>query len=75
MNLQFLSGNEAYRRTRYEASITDGPAYRTLVSYKETWANAEIDPDPQWTVTTRDPRITSASAGAGQPENALTGSL
>ena len=45
VNLQFLSGNEIYWQTRYEASA-DGShtAYRTLVCYKETWANAKIDP-------------------------------
>ncbi|GAA1497358.1 N,N-dimethylformamidase beta subunit family domain-containing protein [Paeniglutamicibacter kerguelensis] len=73
VNLQFLSGNEAYWRTRYEASTTDGTAYRTMVSYKETWANAKIDPSSEWTGTTRDPRFASVSAGAGRPENSLTG--
>ena len=76
VNLQFLSGNEAYWRTRYEPSIA-GPStpYRTLVSYKETKANAKIDPSPEWTGTWRDPRFASTAAGAGLPENGLTGTM
>jgi hypothetical protein len=76
VNLAFLSGNESYWRTRYESSIAGSSvAYRTLVSYKETWANAKIDPSPQWTGTWRDPRFAPTSAGAGLPENALTGTM
>ena len=38
VNLQFLSGNEMYWHTRYEASADSShTAYRTLVCYKETW--------------------------------------
>lgn len=73
VNLQFLSGNEVYWRTRYEPSTTDGTAYRTMVSYKETWANTKIDPEPEWTGTWRDPRLAPQSRGGGVPENALTG--
>ncbi|WP_312182150.1 DUF4082 domain-containing protein [Arthrobacter sp.] len=73
VNLQFLSGNEMYWRTRYEPSPVDGGVHRTLVSYKETWANTKIDPAPEWTGTWRDPRIAPASQGGGVPENALTG--
>ena len=42
VNLAFFSGNEVYWKTRWESS-QDGAntAYRTLVCYKETWANAE----------------------------------
>ena len=45
VNLAFFSGNEVYWKTRWEPSI-DGSntPYRTLVCYKETWANAKIDP-------------------------------
>lgn len=75
VNIQFLSGNEAYWRTRYEASATDGTAYRTMVSYKETWSYAKIDPSSEWTGTFRDPRYAPASAGAATPENSLTGTL
>ena len=58
MNLMFLSGNEVYWKTRYEASAdTSHTAYRTLVCYKETWANAKIDPVAEWTGTWRDPRF------------------
>ena len=57
---------------------TDGSntPYRTLVCYKETHANAVIDPTdpPTWTGTWRDPRF-SPPADGGQPENALVGTL
>ena len=74
VHLQFLSGNEVYWKTRYQPSI-DGSntAYRTLTSYKETWSNTKIDPDPEWTGTWRDPRFAPTSRGAGVPENALIG--
>ena len=45
VNLAFFSGNEIFWKTRWENSIDgSGTAYRTLVSYKETHANAKIDP-------------------------------
>ncbi len=70
----FLSGNEMYWRTRYEPSTdAERTPYRTLVSYKETWANEKIDPAAEWTGTWRDPRFAPAEQGAGLPENALTG--
>ncbi|MEO6413894.1 MAG: N,N-dimethylformamidase beta subunit family domain-containing protein, partial [Pedococcus sp.] len=76
VNLAFFSGNEVYWRTRWEPSIdgtsTDG---RTLVCYKETWANAKIDPTPESTATWRDPRFAPPSQGGGRPENALTGTI
>ena len=76
VNLQFLTGNEGYWRTRYEPSI-DGSqtAYRTLVSYKETWANSKIDPSAEWTGTSRDPRFATRAQGGHNPENALTGTM
>ena len=41
----FFSGNEVFWKTRWENSIAAGATpYRTLVSYKETHANAKIDP-------------------------------
>ena len=46
----------------------------TLVSYKETHANAKIDPSPEWTGTWRDARF-SPPADGGRPENALTGTI
>ena len=46
VNLAFFSGNEMYWHTRYEPSIAGAAtSYRTLVSYKETWANDEDRPD------------------------------
>ena len=75
VHLGFFSGNEVFWKTRWETSIdgTNTP-YRTLVSYKETHANAKIDPDPAWTGTWRDPRF-SPPADGGRPENALTGTI
>jgi hypothetical protein len=69
VHLAFFSGNEVFWKTRWE----DG--HRTLVSYKETHANAKIDPAPGiWTGTWRDPRF-SPPADGGRPENALTGTI
>ena len=66
MNLQFLSGNEMYWHTRYGPSAdASHTAYRTLVSYKESWANAKMDPTAEWTGTYRDPRFAPKSQGAG----------
>ncbi|MGB3376349.1 MAG: N,N-dimethylformamidase beta subunit family domain-containing protein, partial [Microbacterium sp.] len=76
VNMQFLSGNEGYWRTRYEPSVDDSATpYRTLVSYKETWSNAKIDPSTEWTGTWRDPRFADAAEGGHLPENALTGTI
>jgi hypothetical protein len=44
------------------------------VSYKETHANAKIDPTAAWTGTWRDPRF-SPPADGGRPENALSGNF
>ena len=76
VNLAFFSGNEVFWKTRWENS-SDGSntAYRTLVSYKETQANAIIDPQPAtWTGTWRDPRFSPPKDG-GRPENRLTGTI
>ncbi len=76
VNLMFWSGNEVYWRTRWGNSISsDATAYRTLISYKETWANSSIDPSDQWTGTFRDPRFSPPAIGGGNPENSLTGTL
>ena len=75
VNLQFLSGNEMYWRTRLEPSPVDGAAQRTITTYKETWANAKIDPSTEWTGTWRDPRFAAPANGGGRPENSLTGTL
>ena len=75
VHLAFFSGNEVFWKTRWENSIDgSGTPYRTLVCYKETHANAKIDPNPAWTGTWRDPRF-SPPADGGRPENALTGTL
>jgi hypothetical protein len=77
VNLAFFSGNTDFWKTRWENSIDgSGTPYRTLVCYKETWANAVIDPadPPTWTGTWRDPRF-SPPADGGRPENALEGTL
>lgn len=76
VNLAFFSGNNTFWKTRWDNSI-DGSntPYTTLVVYKETLANAKIDPLPGvWTGTLRDPRF-SPPADGGRPENALTGTL
>ena len=77
VNLAFFSGNEMFWKTRWENSI-DGSntPYRTLVCYKETHANAKIDPQdpPTWTGTWRDPRF-SPPADGGRPENAVSGQI
>jgi len=77
VNLAFLSDNTIYWKTRWENAIDgSGTPYRTLVCYKETWANAVIDPQdpPTWTGTWRDPRF-SPPADGGRPENALSGTI
>jgi hypothetical protein len=77
VHLAFFSGNEIFWKTRWENSA-DGSntPFRTLVSYKETHANAVIDPQdpPTWTGTWRDPRF-SPPADGGRPENALSGTI
>ena len=77
VHLAFFSGNEIFWKTRWENSIDgSGAPYRTLVCYKETHANAVIDPEdpPVWTGTWRDPRF-SPPADGNRPENALTGTI
>ena len=71
-NLAFFSGNEVYWKTRWEES-QDGShtPNRTLVCYKDTWANTQIDPVTP-TATWRDPRFGDLGHG---PENALTGTM
>ncbi|MBL9122485.1 MAG: hypothetical protein JNG90_02555, partial [Planctomycetaceae bacterium] len=73
VNLAFFSGNEMFWKTRWENSKA-GPStpYRTMVVYKETLANAKIDPSGEWTGTWRDPRFTG---DGGQAENAVTGTI
>lgn len=73
VHLAFFSGNEVFWKTRW-ANSADGTntPYRTMVCYKETHANAKIDPTATWTGTWRDPRFSPPSDG-NRPENALTG--
>ena len=73
IHLAFFSANEVFWKTRWENDAA-GNAYRTLVCYKETLANAKIDPTAAWTGTWRDPRF-SPPADGGRPENALTGTI
>jgi Domain of unknown function (DUF4082)/Bacterial Ig-like domain/Bacterial Ig domain len=81
-HLAFFSGNEIFWKIRWENN------YHTLVCYKETKANAVIDPQnpPISTGTWRDPRFDSVDepgdgvdnlslADGGRPENALTGTI
>ena len=75
MHLAFFSGNEVFWKTRWEKSIdASGTPHRTLVSYKETHANAIIDPSSEWTGTWRDPRFSPPKDG-GRPENSLSGQI
>ncbi len=76
VDLAFFSANEVFWKTRWEPSIASGATpNRTVVCYKETLADAKIDPQPNvWTGTWRDPRF-SPPADGGRPENALTGQL
>jgi len=74
VNLTFFSGNEVFWKTRLTTDAA-GNANRTLVCYKETMANAKIDPlSDVWTGTWRDPRFSSTTDG-GVPENSLTGTI
>jgi hypothetical protein len=75
VHLGLFSGNLGFWKTRWESSIDgSGTAYRTLVCYKETQANAKIDPQPGvWTGTWRDPRF--GPHDGGRPENALNGPI
>jgi len=80
VHLAFFSGNEIFWKTRWETSM-DGSntPYRTLVCYKESEANAPIDPldsgsSPIWTGYWRDARF-SPPADGGRPENALSGTM
>jgi hypothetical protein len=77
VNMGFFSGNEVFWKTRWENSTdSSNTPFRTLVCYKETLANAVLDPldPPTWTGTWRDPRF-SPPADGGRPENSLTGTI
>ena len=76
VNLAFFSGNEVVWKTRWEASIdgTNSP-YRTLVCYKERFADAVIDPldPPTWTGLWRDPRFSPPADGGRRHGSDLQG--
>src|SRR5262245_13691872 len=77
VNLAFFSGNESFWKVRWENSIDgSGTPFRTLVTYKETKSEAQIDPQdpPTWTGTWRDPTLSPPGDG-GRPENAITGTI
>nr|WP_244561355.1 DUF4082 domain-containing protein [Bradyrhizobium canariense] len=72
VNLAFLTGNEIFWKTRLAPSIDgSGSANRTLISYKDTHANALLDPTGQATGNYSDPRFGSTPL----PSNQLTGTL
>ena len=81
VNLMFWGGNDIYWKTRWETSIVDGEEFRTLVCYKETWANADpnatgddyvnLDPTDIWTGTWRDVRFQDNPLAGGTVEGDL----
>jgi hypothetical protein len=76
INAAFFSGNEVYWKTRWQNSI-DGSntPYRTLVTYKESFAgNPDPATPPTWTGTWMDPKG-AAPNDAYLPSNAVTGTL
>jgi hypothetical protein len=80
VNVAFFSGNEAFWKTRWQASLdSSAAAYRTLVCYKQSYPNAPHDPldgSPNWvwTGTWRDVNG-GLPADGDRPENALTGTM
>src|SRR5207237_9923641 len=66
VNLAFFSGNEVFWKTRWESSQFGAQPYLTLVSYKETLNNAQIDPLPEWTGAEQAPPF-SPPADSGRP--------
>jgi hypothetical protein len=75
VHLAFFSGNDVFWKIRWEPSTDSSRTpYRTLVTYKETHANAKIDPLADvWTGTWRDARPFNPEGP--KPENALTGTI
>ncbi len=75
VNLAFFSGNDVFWKIRWEPSTDPSHTeYRTMVTYKETHANAKIDPLPDvWTGTWRDARAFNPEGP--KPENALKGTI
>ena len=76
INLVFLSGNEVYWQTRLAPSIdSSGDANRTMITYKDTHANALIDPTGTATGSFMDARFASTGGMSGLPSNSLTGQV
>lgn len=75
VHLAFFSGNDVFWKIRWEPSLDPSHTpYRTMVTYKETHANAKIDPLPDvWTGTWRDARPFNPEGP--KPENALKGTI
>ena len=75
VHLAFFSGNDVFWKIRWEPSTDPSHTpYRTLVTYKETHANAKIDPlQDVWTGTWRDSRPFNPEGP--KPENALKGTI
>jgi hypothetical protein len=75
VHLAFFSGNDVFWKIRWEPSTDASKTpYRTMVTYKETHANAKIDPLPDvWTGTWRDARPFNPEGP--KPENALKGTI
>jgi hypothetical protein len=75
VHLAFFSGNDVFWKIRWEPSTDESRTpYRTFVTYKETHANAKIDPIKDvWTGTWRDARPFNPEGP--KPENALTGTI
>ena len=75
VHLAFFSGNDVFWKIRWEPSTDPSHTpYRTMVTYKETHANAKIDPLPDvWTGTWRDSRPFNPEGP--KPENALKGTI
>jgi hypothetical protein len=75
VHLAFFSGNDVFWKIRWEPSTDPSRTpYRTMVTYKETHANAKIDPLPDvWTGSWRDARPFNPEGP--KPENALKGTI
>jgi hypothetical protein len=75
VHVAFFSGNDIFWKIRWEPSTDPSHTpYRTMVTYKETHANAKIDPLPDvWTGTWRDARPFNPEGP--KPENALKGTI
>ena len=74
VGLGFFSANDVYWQIRYEPSLINGAADRTIVAYKETANQRDPDalnPATYYLVTTRwrNPHVTLP----GQPEDSLIG--